>query len=71
MHAIETCGMENIEKGYTGRNVYVRIVRQPLIVPLDNFQINSAKSTTSVQTQITLQHKPINCKNEISYTNPS
>jgi len=37
--------MENIDKSYTGRNVYVRIARRPLIMPLDNFGINSAKST--------------------------
>ena len=52
--------MENIGKGYTGRNMHVRIARQPVIMPLDNFQVNSTKSAIqiSVRTQITLQHKP-------------
>jgi hypothetical protein len=41
IHAIKAHIMENIEKGYTGRNIYILSDSQTAIKALDSFQINS------------------------------
>jgi hypothetical protein len=41
IYAIKACIMENIEKGYTGRNIYILSDSQAAIKALDSFQINS------------------------------
>jgi ribonuclease HI len=41
IYAIKACIMENIEKGYTGRNIYILSDSQVAIKALDSFQINS------------------------------
>jgi hypothetical protein len=40
-YVIKACIMENIEKGYEGRNIYILSVSQAAIKALNNFQINS------------------------------
>jgi ribonuclease HI len=40
IYAIMVCIMENIEKGYTGRNIYILSDSQVAIKALDSFQIN-------------------------------
>jgi ribonuclease HI len=41
IYAIKACIMENIEKGYRGRNIYILSDSQTAIKALNNFQINS------------------------------
>jgi ribonuclease HI len=41
IYAIKACIMENIEKGYKGRNIYILSDSQADIKALNNFQINS------------------------------
>jgi hypothetical protein len=41
IYAIKVCIMENIEKGYTGRNIYILSGGQAAITTLESFQINS------------------------------
>jgi hypothetical protein len=41
IYAIKACIMENIEKGYKGRNIYILLDGQADIKALNNFQINS------------------------------
>jgi hypothetical protein len=41
IYTIKACIMENIVKGYTGRNVYIISDSQAAIKALDSFQINS------------------------------
>jgi hypothetical protein len=41
IHAIKACIMENIEKGYTGRNICVLFDSQAAIKALDSLKINS------------------------------
>jgi hypothetical protein len=41
IYAIKACIMENIEKGYTGRNICILSDSQAAIKALDSFQINS------------------------------
>jgi ribonuclease HI len=41
IHAIKTCIMENIEKGYIGRNSCILSDSQAAIKALDSYQINS------------------------------
>jgi hypothetical protein len=41
IYAIKACTMENIEKGYKGRKIYILSDSQAAIKALNNFQINS------------------------------
>jgi hypothetical protein len=41
MYAIKACIMENIQKGYTGRNICILSDSQAAIKALDSYQINS------------------------------
>jgi len=41
MCAIKACVMENTEKGYKGRNIYILSNSQAAIKAYDSFQINS------------------------------
>jgi ribonuclease HI len=41
IYAIKPCIMENIEKGYTSRNIYILSDSQAAIKALDSYQINS------------------------------
>jgi hypothetical protein len=41
IYVIKVCIMENIVKGYTGRNIYILSDSQAAIKALDSFQINS------------------------------
>jgi ribonuclease HI len=41
MYAIKACVMDNIEKGYTGRSIYILSNSQAAVKALDHFQINS------------------------------
>jgi hypothetical protein len=41
MCAIKACAMENTEKGYKSRNIYILSNSQAAIKSLDNFHINS------------------------------
>jgi ribonuclease HI len=41
IYAIKACIMENIEKDYKGRNVYIFSDSQAAVKALNNFQINS------------------------------
>jgi len=41
IYAIKACIMENIEKGFTGRNIYILSDGQAAIKTLESFQINS------------------------------
>jgi predicted transcriptional regulator len=41
MYAVKACIMENIEKGHTGRNIYILSDSQAAIKALGSFQINS------------------------------
>jgi ribonuclease HI len=41
IYAIRACIMENIEKGYKGRNIYILTDSQAAIKTLNNLQINS------------------------------
>jgi len=41
IYAIKACIMENIEKGYTGRNINILSDGQAAITALESFQINS------------------------------
>jgi ribonuclease HI len=41
IYAIKACIMENTEKGYKGRNIYILSDSQAAIKVLNNFQINS------------------------------
>jgi hypothetical protein len=41
IYAIKACIMENVEKGYTGRNICIISDSQAAIKALDSFQINS------------------------------
>jgi ribonuclease HI len=41
IYTIKACIMENIEKGYKGRNIYILSDSQAAIQALNNFQINS------------------------------
>jgi hypothetical protein len=41
IYAIKTYIMENIQKGYRGRNIYILSDSQAAIKTLDSFQINS------------------------------
>jgi hypothetical protein len=40
-YTIKACIVENTEKGYTGRNIYILSDREEAIKALDSFQINS------------------------------
>jgi len=39
IYTIKACILENIEKGYTGRNIYILSDREAAIKALDSFQI--------------------------------
>jgi hypothetical protein len=41
IHAIKACIMENTEKGYTGRTIYIIFDSQAATKALDSLQINS------------------------------
>jgi hypothetical protein len=41
IYDIKACIMENIEKGKTGRNIYILSDSQAAIKALDSFQVNS------------------------------
>ena len=41
IYTIKACILENREKGYTGRNIYILSDRETAIKALDSFQINS------------------------------
>jgi hypothetical protein len=41
VYAIKACIMENLDKGYIGRNIYILPDSQAAIKALDSFQINS------------------------------
>jgi hypothetical protein len=41
IYAIKACIMENIEKSYKGRNIYILSDSQAAIKALNNLQINS------------------------------
>jgi ribonuclease HI len=41
IYAIKACIMQNIEKGYTGRNIFILSDSQADIKALDSYQINS------------------------------
>jgi uncharacterized protein YegP (UPF0339 family) len=41
IYTIKTCVMANIDKGYTGENIYILSDSQSAIKALDSFQINS------------------------------
>jgi hypothetical protein len=41
IYAIKVCNIENTEKGYKGRNIYIVSDSQEAIKALANFQINS------------------------------
>jgi hypothetical protein len=43
--ATKACRMENIEKGHTGRNIYILSNSRPTIKALDSFQIPSYSGT--------------------------
>jgi hypothetical protein len=40
LYIIKGCVMENTEKGYTGRNIYILFDSQAAVKSLDSFQIN-------------------------------
>jgi hypothetical protein len=40
IYAFKACIMENIEKGYIGRNIYILTDSQAAIKVFNNFQIN-------------------------------
>jgi ribonuclease HI len=54
IYAIKACVMENIEKGYTGRNCYILSDSQAAIKALDSFQINSKLFWDSQQSLVKL-----------------
>jgi hypothetical protein len=41
LNAIKACIMEDIEEGYTGRNIYILSDSQAVTKALDSFKINS------------------------------
>ena len=41
IHTAETCIMENIEKGYTDKNIYILFDSQAVIKALESLKINS------------------------------
>jgi ribonuclease HI len=60
IYAIKACTMENIEKGYTGRNIYILSGSQAAIKALDSFQINSKLVWECHQSLVKLtEHKRI------------
>ena len=54
IYVIKACIMENIEKGYTGRNIYILSECEVAIKALDSFQINSKSVWDSHQSLVKL-----------------
>jgi hypothetical protein len=54
IYAIKACIMQNIEKGYTGRNIYILSDGQPAVKTLESFQINSKLVWDSHQSLVKL-----------------
>jgi hypothetical protein len=54
IYGIKACIMENIEKGYTGSNIYILSTSQAAIKVFDSFQINSKLVWDCHQSQVEL-----------------
>jgi hypothetical protein len=48
LYIIKACVMENTEKGYTGRNIYILFDGKAAIRALDSFKIDPNQSATTI-----------------------